>query len=112
MPPFTDCGRCRRHYARGTIDLAGYSFPENRASIVCTHVWDGRPVLLFVHDDEGDIQFYCGESGHSAADALVLGLAEIKDRLRSMGDIPTVRPGFYAERAGIGNTWIIQKIDD
>lgn len=93
------------------INVAGYTFPENRASIVCTHVWDGKPVLLFAHDSDGDIQFYCGEESHSMCDALVLGLAEIKDRLESMDDIPTVRPGYCAERAAIGDGWTVQKMD-
>ncbi len=80
------------------IELAGYTFPPNRASIVCTHVWNGDPVLLFVHDNDGDIQFYCGEEGHSGADAMVLGLAEVSNHLLTMQDIPTVKPGFCAER--------------
>jgi len=93
------------------IDVAGCTFPENRASIVCRHVWDGRPVLLFVHDGDGDIQFYCGEEGHSVSDALVLGLAELKDHLRTMDDLPTVTPGYSAERATIGSAWIVEKIE-
>ncbi|HKY81652.1 MAG TPA: hypothetical protein VJM09_09280 [Sphingobium sp.] len=94
------------------IDVAGYTFPDNRATIVCTHVWDGRPVLLFVHDSDGDIQFYCGDQSHSMSDALVLGLAEIKDRLLSMADIPTVRPGYCAERSAIGGGWTVRKMDE
>lgn len=94
------------------IDVAGYTFPNNRASIVCTHIWEGRPILLFVHDDDGDIQFYCGEDGHSEDDALVRGLAEIADRLRQMDDVPTVRPGFFAERAMIGSAWTVHKIEE
>ncbi|MDR7156619.1 hypothetical protein J2W40_003464 [Sphingobium xenophagum] len=94
------------------INVAGYAFPENRASIVCTHVWRGSPVLLFAHDSDGDIQFYCGEESHSMSDALVLGLAEIRDHLRSMEDIPIVRPGYYAERATVGGAWNLQKMDD
>lgn len=94
------------------IDLAGYTFPENRASIVCTHVWDGHPVLLFAHDSDGDIQFYCGEYSHSMSDALVLGLAEIRGHLQLMQDIPTVAPGFCAERSRIGEAWTIRQMDD
>jgi hypothetical protein len=94
------------------IDLAGYTFPDNRASIVCRHVWEGRPILLFAHDDDGDIQFYCGDDGHSGADALVLGLAEIADWLRSMVDLPTIRPGFYAQRPAVGSTWSVHQIEE
>lgn len=94
------------------IDLAGYTFPDNRASIVCRHVWEGRPILLFAHDDDGDIQFYCGDDGHSGADALVLGLAEIADWLRSMDDLPTVRPGFYAQRPAVEIAWSVHRIEE
>jgi hypothetical protein len=93
------------------INVAGYSFHGNRAAIVCKHVCDGRPVLLFAHDSDGDIQFYCGAENHSAADALVVGVAEISERLRSMDDIPTVRPGYYADRSAIGSAWAVQKIE-
>jgi hypothetical protein len=94
------------------IDLAGYTFPESRASIVCTHVWDGHPVLLYAHDSDGDIQFYCGEYSHSMSDALVLGLAEIRGHLQSMQDIPTVDPGCCAERSRMGGAWMIRQMDD
>lgn len=94
------------------INLAGYAFPDNRASIVCRHVWEGQPILLFAHDDDGDIQFYCGDEGHSGADALVLGLAEITDWLRSMVDLPTTRPGFYAQRPAVGTAWSVHSIEE
>ncbi|NML09139.1 hypothetical protein HHL08_03090 [Sphingobium sp. AR-3-1] len=94
------------------IDVAGYAFPENRASIVCKHVWSGVPVLLFAHDSDGDIQFYCGEESHSMSDAWVLGLSEIKDHLRSMDNMPTVRPGQFAERATIESAWIVRNMND
>jgi len=94
------------------IDFAGYSFQSNKASIVCTHVWDGRPVLLYAHDRDGDIQFYCGEDSHSMSDALVLGLAEINDHLQSMRDIPVVDPGHCAERAHVGGPWTIREMAD
>lgn len=93
------------------IDLAGYAFPDNRASIVCSHVWDGQPVLLFVHDSDGDIQFYCGAESHAMSDALVLGLAEIAGQVADMQDIPTVEPGYCAERLHLGGSWTIRLID-
>lgn len=94
------------------IKLAGYTFPENRASIVCTHVWAGRPVLVFAHDIDGDIQFLCGDDGHNGSDALVLGLAELEGQLRSMDGIPTVKPGYRAERSTIGSDWIVREMGD
>ncbi|MDQ3077887.1 MAG: hypothetical protein M3Q83_03485 [Pseudomonadota bacterium] len=94
------------------MDLAGYTFPENRAAIVCNHVWEGHPVLLFAHDSDGDIQFYWGDDSHSISDALVLGLGEIKEHVQSMQDAPTVRPGFCAERLELGGRWMVRKMED
>ena len=94
------------------IDFAGYSFQSNKASIVCRHVLNGHPVLLYAHDGDGDIQFYCGEGSHSMSDALVLGLAEINDHLQSMRDIPVVDPGHCAERAHVGGPWTIREMAD
>ena len=93
------------------INLAGYTFPDNRASIVCTHVWNGHPVLLYAHDSDGDIQFYCGEDSHSVSDALVLGLAVIRDHLQSMQDMPTVEPGYCAGRTRTDGSWTVRKMD-
>ncbi len=94
------------------INLVGYTFPENQTLIVCTHVWDGSPVLLFSHHSDGDIQLLCGEHGHSPADALVVGLAEISGHLHLMQDIPTVDPGYRAVRSRIGGGWSIRGAGD
>lgn len=94
------------------IDLAGYSFQNNKASIVCTHVWNGQPVLLYLHDSDGDIQFFCGEDNHFTTAALVLGLAELEEQLRSMLDLPAVDAGQCAERSHVGGPWKIQSMDD
>ncbi len=94
------------------IELAGYTYSDNRAAIVCNHVWDGHPVLLFAHDIDGDIQFYCGEASHTMSEALVLGLAEIRHHVELMQDIPTVGPGFVAERPELGGAWTVREMED
>ena len=84
------------------IDLAGYTFSENQASIVCTHVWDGSPVLLFAHDSDGDIQLLCGEHSHTPSDALVVGLAEISGHLLSMQTFRPLTPAIArSDRASV-----------
>jgi hypothetical protein len=94
------------------IHLAGYLCQDNRATIVCTHVWNGHPVLLYAHDSDGDIQLYCGERSHSMADGLVLGLAEIKDHLHSMREMPAVRAGYCAERVAVGRAWMVRSMKE
>lgn len=92
------------------IDVAGYSFPEDQACILCVHVWNGQPVLLFSHDRDGDIQFLCGEEHHDTSDAIVLGVGEIDSQLETMQDIPLVEPGYWAERVSVGKVWTVQPL--
>jgi hypothetical protein len=94
------------------IDFAGYSYPENRATIVCSHVLDGAPVLVFVHDEDEDIQLMCGESGHGVDDACVVELSHLLEHIRSMPDIPVVEPGFMAERSEPGAPWSIHSVGE
>lgn len=92
------------------IEVADYLFPGNSVATVCTHVWEGHPVLFYVHDRDGDIQFYCGKPGHAISDALTLSLAEIKDHLQSLQGMAPVGPGFCAERRELGGAWQIRKL--
>jgi hypothetical protein len=94
------------------IDFAGYSYPEHKATIVCSHILSGAPVLVFVHDEDGDIQFMCGESGHGVDDAQVVGLTHLLEHIRSMSDIPVVEPGYTAERSGPGAPWSISPLGE
>lgn len=92
------------------IDFAGYSFAEHKAAIACSHVLSGAPVLVFVHDEDGDIQFMCGESGHSIDDAKVVGISHLLEHIRSMPDIPVVDPGHAAERSEPGAPWSVSPV--
>jgi hypothetical protein len=93
------------------IEFAGYIFDDHKASLVCNHVTDGHPVLLFVHDSDGDIQFMCGAGGHEADDAKVVGISHLLEHIRSISDMPTVDPGFLAERTAPGEDWDVQPIE-
>lgn len=89
------------------IDFAGYSYAEHKASIVCSHVVSGAAVLLFVHDEDGDIQFMCGQPAHGVDDAQLVGLTHLVEHIGSMPDIPVVEPGYAAERTAAGAPWSI-----
>jgi hypothetical protein len=67
-------------------------------------------VLLFVHEEDGDIQFLCGETGHGVDDAQVVGLAHLLEHIGSMTDIPVVEPGFVAQRCRPGAPWSIRPV--
>ena len=94
------------------IDFAGYSFDENKASFVCQHVLDGHPVLLFLHESEGDLQFMCGGGGHSVDNLHVVCLSHLLEQIRSMADVPVIQPGFMAERSEPGSMWKVEAIED
>jgi hypothetical protein len=94
------------------IHFAGYSYAEHKATIACSHVLSGAPVLLFVHDEDGDIQFMCGESGHGVNDASVVSLTHLPEQIRSMADIPVVEPGYAAERSEPGAPWSISAVGE
>jgi hypothetical protein len=92
------------------IDLAGYSLTPDKACIVCGHVMDGAPVLAVAHDDDGDLQFACGEEAHTTADWHVVGLEHIDLRQLGLGDMPIVDAGFAALREDLGSTWEIVSV--
>jgi len=94
------------------IDFAGYTYDDNKASFVCTHVGEGFPILLFVHDPEGDIHFMCGAEGHGANDIDVVCLSHLTEQIRSMDQMPTVDPGFMAERTHAGSRWAVEAVPE
>ena len=92
------------------IDFAGYSYAEHKASIACSHVLSGAPVLIFVHDEDGDLHFMCGENGHGVDDLHVVGLVHLSEQIRSIADIPVVKSGQAAERSEPGLPWTISPV--
>ncbi len=92
------------------IDFAGYSFAPDKACIVCGHVIDGMPILAVAHDDDGDLQFACGEEAHDTKDWHLIGLEHIDFDDLGPGEMPTVDAGFAALRDGPGSTWEIVPI--
>jgi len=92
------------------VEFAGYIFDDHKASIVCQHVLDAQPILLFVHDADGDIQFMCGRGGHTADEAKLVGIVELLEHLRSIANMPVVKPGFLARRAEPGAEWDVEPI--
>jgi hypothetical protein len=52
----------------------------------------------------------CGESSHGVDDFHVVGLVHVLEHLRSMPDVPVVRPGFAAERNEAGAPWSVTSV--
>jgi len=105
-------GRVAIEVALGTDRVAIGADATPLAGPTRTSVLSGAPVLLFVHDEDGDIQFMCGESGHGVNDASVVGLTHLLEQIRSMADIPVVEPGYAAERSEPGAPWSISAVGE
>lgn len=88
------------------ISLAGYDFAQNKACLCCVHCMAGQPVLIFFHDDDGDLQASCGSDDHGDEDWAVVDLQDIVDRHPDLRDLPTVRLGEVVERASPGEAWV------
>lgn len=92
------------------IDLAGYSYDDHKACIICRHVAEGYPVLAFAHDEDGDLHFTCGGSEHVESDWQVVGLSHLLEHVRSMKNLPVVDAGFCAERMS-DQSWTVEPFD-
>ncbi|MBY0397280.1 MAG: hypothetical protein K2X91_12560 [Thermoleophilia bacterium] len=83
-----------------------FADPPNLASITVRQVvHDGQPVLLVVHDaHDGGWQFLTG-GVVDVADGLVVSLAGMVARDRSLADLADLPRGWRAWRSGPGAPW-------
>ncbi|MBU4433367.1 MAG: hypothetical protein KKC14_03015 [Alphaproteobacteria bacterium] len=92
----------------GTLGFAGYTFADTKGCRACNHVLDGAPVLMFVHENDGSLQFLCGANGHTEADASWVHASHVLATNPDLTDLPTVDFGFEAEREGMGKEWLVR----
>ena len=90
------------------ITVAGYDVLPHCAAIVCKHVMEKSDVLLFSHDDDGTMQFLCG-CEPKVENARVVGVGHVLEWHPDLNNLPTIHPGFEAERASVKMPWIISK---
>jgi len=63
--------------------------------------------MAFSHDEDGDLQIVCGAENHSDDDWHVVGVGHLDlDRMQLMS-LPTIDPGYAADREGVGGEWKI-----
>jgi hypothetical protein len=96
----------------GDIDVAGYRFVTNTACFVCVHVMDGKPVLMFTHDSDGDLQFLCGASSHQTEDARIECLHCVVQAHPEVSTLPRVDLGMLAWRDDCDTAWNVELNDD
>jgi len=79
--------------------------PQNLATFTTAHVMErGLPILLAVHDHDGDWQFHWGGSV-TRADCKVVCLEEVfllDPSIAAVADLPR---GWQAERTAVGQPW-------
>lgn len=90
-----------------SISFAGYTFHDDKGCFACQHVMDGAPVLLFVHEADGDLQFMCGASGHEYSQCRLLHALHVLEQQPDLLKLPTVDFGFQAERADVNSPWVV-----
>lgn len=94
-----------------TISFAGYTFDSDKGCFTCSHVMEGAPVLLFAHEEDGDLQFLCGASGHDfGTECRYLHATHVLEWQPDLLSLPIVEMGFEAERTAVGAPWIVSPI--
>ena len=90
-----------------SFSAAGWPFqgPSNTAAFTTVRVIrEGYPILLVVHDHDGDWQFLCGTTS-DAADGRIICLGCAFDQDRSIGDLADLPLGWEAWRENVDAPW-------
>jgi hypothetical protein len=96
-----------------TFSLAGYAFDADKGCFTCIHVIEGTPVLLFLHEANGDLQFMCGADDHDfTADCRFVHAAHVVARHPDLSSLPIVDLGHVAERANTRSPWLVLPLPD
>ena len=89
------------------VTIAGHDVAAHIASIVCRHVVEAGEVRIFAHDDDGTMQFLCG-CELDVNQAMVVGVSHVLEWHPDLAKLPTVSPGFWAERSERGAPWVVK----
>lgn len=87
------------------LNFAGFTWSSSKGCRACKHVMQGEAVLLFVHEEDGSLQFLCGAEGHAQDDAIWVHAAHVLDLNADLRHLPTVSFGEEAERTAVGANW-------
>ncbi len=71
---------------------------------------DGFPILLVTHDDDGYWQVLCGTTNRTE-DARVVGLGEMFERDRSIGELADLPQGWRAWRESVSASWKRERME-
>lgn len=83
--------------------------PSNRAIFVCLHIFDNVRDAGFVYvDADGDIQITCSGNDHdfsNSREVHIVGLGHLINRDDTLGSIPDLQNGDWAERGTPAEAW-------
>ena len=90
------------------ITFGGYSYDDHKACVTCRHILDGSPILLVLHEDDGDLQFACGEEHHEE-DWLIVGLSHLTVGIGDLAAFPPLPPvNAVATRSTERDQWQVE----
>lgn len=83
--------------------------PVNQVAFTTTRVaYEGYPILLVSHDEDGDWQFLCGTTTETA-DAVVACLGCIFERHKFVEELATLPRGWLAWRDSDKDPWQMEQ---
>ncbi len=83
------------------VELFGFVYPGNSACLVCTHVSEGEALAFVACDEDGDLAFACGRSGHEDAEWKVVALRRAALMI-DFAKLPQLDEGEQARRSPNG----------
>lgn len=95
-------GLLRKKETKLYIQFAGFKYRDNKACLICEHVFEFEQPKIIVHDHDGWLQFLCGRENHDPALSKTVAITEIIDRLPKEEDLRLLGPGQYAELTNSG----------
>jgi len=94
-----------------TVTLAGYDFDDRKICFVCNHVYLGKPVLAFVHDNDGDLMAVCGGGHRDDGDFVTGNLGQITAEHPELLTLPRVDRNEMAERLSPKDPWLVKPFE-
>ncbi len=80
----------------------------NQAVFSVKQIFQGAPILLVIHDEDGEWQFLTGEMV-TEADMMLVSLADMLKRDASIRQALDIPLGSSATRVKEGDTWVVEK---
>ena len=113
QPTFNSESRHRFHFHRQPYCLGSIERMAHLPAYICSHVFrNERPILLVVHNRNGDWKFLCGESHDNGEPPEVVGVEHLLDRDSSLEKLHDLPLGWSAKRQDTQSEWRLSCDED